>query len=63
MVKCGFLKCANVKDSCDVVIVNTASLLSYKAQIMIEISYTALHTWLDKDYRSPGMLMDGFVYM
>ncbi len=22
---------------------------------MIDISYTALHAWLDKDYRSPGM--------
>ncbi len=24
---------------------------------MIDISYTAVHAWLDKDYRSPDMIM------
>ncbi len=29
---------------------------------MIDISFTALHAWLDKDYRSPGMLLAGCVW-
>ncbi len=39
MVKCGFLKCVNVKDGFDVVIVNIALLIPLQAQIMIDISY------------------------
>ncbi len=44
--------CVNVKDSFDVVMVNTNLLIPLKST---NNDRHILHAWLDKDYKSSGM--------